>query len=105
MTTSRCGVDNCAYKPINVWERVIVSAVAGGAVVIRPILNAMGVAMNQNLFNALPVVSGSMVLFVAVWALGIYLAVKEAADHHWTLLLNSMGVPGTLVGLALILSK
>lgn len=105
MAKSRCGVTHCAYKPINVWERVIVSAVAGGAVVIQPILNATGVAMNQNLLNALPVVNGSMLLFVVAWALGIYLAVKEAADHHLTLLLNSMGVPGTLVGLALILSK
>jgi len=86
-------------------ERLFVSAFAGGAVVIKPVLNAMGVAMNQNLFNALPVINGSMILFVAAWILGIYLAWKEAADHHWTLLLNSMGVPGTLVGLALLFSK
>jgi hypothetical protein len=102
---SRCGAQNCAYKPLNVWERVGVSALVGGLVVIQPILNAMGVAMNQNLLNALPVVNGSMVLFGLAWALGIYLAVKEAADHHLTLVLNSMGFPGTLVGLALIFSK
>ena len=100
-----CSLDNCAYQPLPLAERLIVSAVAAGIVVIRPMLNAMGVAMNENLANALPVLNGSVILFFLAWVGSIYLAWKEATDHHWTLVLNAMGLPGTLLGLALLFSK
>ena len=95
----------CPYKPLWWIERVVVTALVSGAVLARPLANAVGLGFDQSIASAHPVFNVSSALIVLAWAAAIYVAYKDDADHHWTVVINAIGLPGFLLTLVLMLSK
>jgi hypothetical protein len=69
------------------------------------LLNALGVGRNENLVNASFVFTGAALYPIGGWLMCLYLGWKDATSHHLQLLLNAVGLPGTLLVLLLAVSK
>ena len=98
------GVD-CPYPRLSAIERVGIHAVLGFTVLIVPFLNAVGVGQNENLASARFVMTAAAIFPVLGLIVCIYLGWKDATNHHAQLVLNALGLPGTLLVLLLALSK
>jgi hypothetical protein len=105
MAKRGCGYGKCPYQPMRMAERMGVTAFFSGLVVMWPIANAIGLGFSQDFKTARLVFSISAVIPVAAWMGSIYVAYKEDTDHYWTVILNAIGLPGTIVTILLALSK
>lgn len=100
-----CAYNKCPFTPLPTWERLLVSFTVAGIIVAKPLANSLGLNVDETIINAQFIFRVSMLFPLLAWGLAVYFAYREATDHHVTLVVNAMGIPGTILGIALILSK
>jgi hypothetical protein len=83
----------------------MVTAMVAGLVIAGPVANAISLDLSNSIANATYVLRWTVAIPVAVWIGAMYAAWKEPAEHWLTVILNAAGMPGTLLAIALAVSR
>mgnify|MGYP006277903701 CR=1 FL=1 len=91
-----CDSEHCQFRVYGSVTKLAVTALVAGMVVLMQLAQIYDARQIPDFFASDVYLDLIFLFWIFVWILTIIINLSDRIDHMWTIVLNSVGLPGTV---------